>query len=40
MLCDGLEGGMGAGGRAAQEGGDICEHRADSRCTAETDTTV
>ena len=32
MLCDNLEGcsGVGWGGRQAEEGGDICIHRADS----------
>ena len=32
MLSDDLEGGLGWGGRAAQEGGDICIHKADSFC--------
>ena len=38
--CDGLEGwGGGLGGRAAQEGGDICIRMADSHCSrAETNT--
>ena len=41
MLCDDLEGWDAGGGRAAQEGRDICIHRADSlHCTAETNTTL
>ena len=33
-------GGVGCGGREAEEGGDICMHIADSSsCTAETNTT-
>ena len=39
MLCDGLEGWVGGGGRQAQEGGDICIYIADSHCcTAEIKT--
>ena len=41
MLCDGLEGWDGVGGRELQEGRDICIHIADSlHCTAETNTTL
>ena len=37
MLCDDPKGGMGGGGREAQEEGDICMLMADSHCcTAET----
>ena len=39
VLCDDLEG-WDAGGREVREGGDICIHRADSSCTAETKTTL
>ena len=39
VLCDDLEGWDGAG-REVREGGGICIHRADSRCTAETKTTL
>ena len=41
MLCDGLKGWMGWGGREAHEGGDIGILAAHScRCTAETNTTL
>ena len=39
VLCDDLGGGIGVGGREAQEKGDICIHVADSlHCAAETST--
>ena len=42
MLCGDLDGrDGGCDGREAEEGGDICIHRADSLCcTAETNTTL